>query len=1036
MFYTLSNALSNGANPVQTGKTIRPEFLTSPPNLHFHTMNFSFRLLPLALLLACPLFAQKPTGLPSSPEPKPSPAAERMTALDKRKLTEEHSLTGNIGFRNVGPTVMSGRVVDLEVNPNDPTNFYAAYASGGLWFTESNGTYFTPVFDNNPLIDIGDIAVSWGNGGNRNTSPNTIWVGTGECNSSRSSYAGTGVYKSMDGGKTWQHKGLPESHHIGKIIINPDDANTVFVAVAGHLYSPNKERGVFKTSDGGETWKQVLFIDENTGVIDLFADPNNARTLFAIAWHRERRAWNFTEGGKSTGIYKSTDGGESWKLISGVQSGLPQGDNVGRMGLAIFPGNSSIMYTIVDNQGQDATKKDATDKKTPPLSSADFRTMDREQFLALEDERLQKFLDDYGFPEKYSASAVTEMVRSNKIQPVSLADFVSDANSDLFSKPIIGAEVYRSDDGGNSWKKVNTVSLEGLFYTYGYYFGKIWVSPFSADEVFIAGVSLMQSKNGGKTFSSIDGDNQHGDHHALWLNPSRKNHLINGNDGGINITWDNGKSWFKANTPAVAQFYAVNIDMAKPYNVYGGLQDNGVWYGPSNYRASTEWLGEGHYPYTRILGGDGMQVQVDPRDNNTVYTGYQFGHYFRVDKTTFDSKEIRPTMELGDKPLRFNWQAPIWLSVHNPDILYMGAQKLFRSMDKGDHFTAISGDQTRGGRTGDVPYGTISTIHESPMKFGLLYTGSDDGLIHVSKNGGETWTRISDKLPQHLRVNRVIASAHAEGRVYAVLSGFQWDHFQPYVYVSEDYGNSWTRIATDLPMEPVNVIREDPVNENLLFIGTDFGLYASINRGKSCMRMTNGLPPVAIHDLVIQPREHDLVVGTHGRSIFIANISELEKLSDSIVNQPLYVFEPVKVKQNASYELVDGDYIPVTNNSIRLSWYANAGGPTVIRLKSADGNETFALMRDTSEKGLNFYNGTIFADSAHAAAYKSWAMKNGTKDEIVELPNGCIALKPGDYTIEVESAGTIRQVMIKVRKPDDSSGASHAPEGPGERRKD
>lgn len=985
---------------------------------HLNCMKNSFRLLTCSVLLAASSFAQKLSPPPSAPEPKPTPAAQRMAAMEKRKLTEERSIASNIRFRNIGPVVMSGRVVDIDVNPNDPTQFYVAYASGGIWFTESNGTRFTPVFDQNPLIDIGDIAVVWGNDGSRNGSGNTIWAGTGECNSSRSSYAGTGIYKSSDGGKNWQHKGLSETHHIGKIIVHPDDPNTTFVAVAGHLYSPNKERGVFKTTDGGETWKQVLFIDENTGAIDLFADPNNSRTLFAIAWHRERRAWNFVEGGSSSGIYKSTDGGESWNLISGPKSGLPQGEFNGRMGLAVFPGNSSVMYAILDNQAQqEAKKKD--DGKTPPLSSSDFRKMSREDFLALDDKRLAAFLEENGFPEKYSAEKLKEMVRSNKIQPVAIADYVSDANSDLFSKPIIGAEVYRSDDGGTSWEKTNAAPLDGLFYTYGYYFGKIWVSPFNADEVYIAGVTLMHSRNGGKTFSSIEGDNQHGDHHSLWLNPSRRNHLINGNDGGVNISWDNGKSWFKANTPAVGQFYAIAVDMAKPYNVYGGLQDNGVWCGPSNYQPGTEWQGEGHYPYTRLLGGDGMQVQVDPRDNNTVYTGYQFGHYFRVDKTTQDAKEVRPSIELGEKPLRFNWQAPIWLSVHNPDILYMGANKLFRSLDKGDHFKAISEDLTRGGRTGDVPYGTISTIHESPLKFGLLYTGSDDGLIHVSKNGGETWTRISDRLPQHMRVNRVIASAHSESRVYAVLSGFQWDHFEAYVYRSDDYGANWTRIATDLPMEPVNVLREDPVNENLLFIGTDFGLYFSLDRGKSCMRFTNGLPPVAIHDLVIQAREHELVVGTHGRSIYVAKIAELEKLSDTVLVQPLYVFDPGQVKQRRSYEQSNGDYVPITSSPLHLSWYSKSGGPTTLRLTAADGEPVFAIMRDTSEKGLNYYDGNLVADSAHAEAYRNWINKNDPKANYQEMPHGRIALLPGEYRLEIEAATERRSIKILVRNPED-----------------
>ncbi|HEU4716518.1 MAG TPA: glycosyl hydrolase [Bacteroidia bacterium] len=950
-------------------------------------------------------FAQKTAS--GSPDPKPTPAADRLAGLEKRKALADNSIVSNLQFRNVGPAVMSGRVVDIDVNPADPTIFYVAYASGGVWFTDNNGTTFTPVFDNNMLIDIGDIAVNW-----KDPAKPEIWVGTGECNSSRSSYAGTGIFKSTDGGKTWLNKGLPESHHIGKILIDPTDPKTVYVASIGHLYSPNKERGVFKTTDGGETWKQVLFIDDNTGVIDLFMDPSDPRVIYANAWHRERRAWNFVEGGSKSGIYKTTDGGENWSLITTAASGFPQGEGVGRTGLSIFPGNTNIIYAVVDNQAQDTSVK-----KDDKLQPSDFRSMTKQQFLSLDRKKLEDYLKRNDFPEKYSADYVTMQVRNGKILPVALADYVSDANSDLFNKPIIGAEVYLSEDGGKTWKKTNTRPLDMMYFTYGYYFGKIWVSPFDKNEVFIGGVTLQKSTDGGKTFAVTEGENQHGDHHALWLDAFRRGHLINGNDGGVNISWDDGKNWFKANTPAVGQFYSVNVDMAKPYNVYGGLQDNGVWSGPSTYQASMEWYSEGRYPYERLLGGDGMQVQVDTRDNNTIYTGFQFGHYFRVDKTTHKETELKINIDLGDQPLRFNWQAPIWLSAHNQDVLYIGAQKVFRSLDQGDHFEAISGDLTLGAKTGDVPYGTISTIHESPVKFGLIYAGSDDGLIHVTKDGGSTWTRISDKLPQHMRVNRVIASSHVEGRVYAVLSGFQWDHFNPYVFVSEDYGANWKQIGTDLPMEPVNVIREDPENENLLFVGTDNGLYVSVNRGSSFMLMNNGIPPVAVHDLVIQPREHDLVVGTHGRSIYIGNISALEQLTDSTLKQDLVLFDPGPIKTH--YDYIDTDHEPklITTNTLDLAMFSNLSGPCTISLLSADGNHTFSMYKDTLEKGLNYFHRDITVDSLYGDSYQSWLDDIGEKEKPVQLPNGSYVLKPGDYIIEVNCGSKTKSVKINIRKP-------------------
>jgi photosystem II stability/assembly factor-like uncharacterized protein len=977
-----------------------------------------------ALAISFSLTAQK-SALPAAPEPKPTASSEVFAGFDKRRQTEDRSVVRNVNFRNVGPTIMSGRVVDIDANPADPTKFYVAYASGGVWYTGNNGTTFTPVFDDQPTIDIGDIAVDW-----TNQDQPTVWVGTGEPNSSRSSYAGYGIYKSADGGKTWQYKGLPETHHIGKIIISPSDPKRIWVAAVGHLYSPNKERGVFMSVNGGETWQQTLFIDENTGVIDLFNDPNNANVLYATSWYRERKAWNFTEGGSTSGIYKSTDGGNTWKSMINPSCGFVCGENTGRIGLSIFPGNSNLLYAIVDNQNKEA--ETAVQQSGPKaLEPADFRAMTREQFLALDSKRLEKYLSDNEFPKKYSVPSVTEMVRSGKILPVALADFVSDANSDLFSKPIIGAEIYRSEDAGLTWKKVNKEPLEGLYYTYGYYFGKIWVSPFDDQEIYIAGVTLLKSKDGGKTFASTNGENQHGDHHALWINPSRRGHLINGNDGGVNISWDAGQNWFKANTPAVGQFYSVNVDNAKPYNVYGGLQDNGVWCGPGTYSPNLAWYDDGQYPFRPILGGDGMQVQVDMRDNNTIYTGYQFGHYYRVNKNTGDASPVRPEIELGEKPLRFNWQAPIWLSAHNPDILYMGAQRLYRSLDKGEHFTAISGDLTRGGRTGDVPYGTLSTVHESPMRFGLVYTGSDDGLIHVTKDGGVSWTRISDKLPQHLRVNRVIASSHAEGRVYAALSGFQWDHFKPYLFVSNDYGASWTQIATDLPAEPVNVVKEDPENANLIFIGTDHGLYLSLDGGKSTMRMTNGIPAVAIHDLAIQEREHDLVVGTHGRSIYIAHIGELEQLTDSILKQELYVFDAGSVQQHITFEKLGGEYKRLSVADVGLAWYSTKSGPTTIRLKSSDGKHTFSEMRDTSEYGLNFYDARLVIDSVRKQEYSDWLKSLQVEDEPFQYTKGRALPLAGEYLIEIEMPGGIkRSTKLSIRKSSFEMGQARIPGEP------
>lgn len=947
-------------------------------------------LLSCSILISSVLFAQKPVNIPAAKEPKPTPSSERVVGMKTKKESDERSIVGDLEFRNIGPSIMSGRVVDIDVNPVDPTIFYVAYASGGVWYTNNNGTSFTPVFDNVQEINIGDIAVDW------TAKPQaTIWVGTGEANSSRSSYAGTGIYKSVNGGKSWEYKGLPESHHIGQIIIDRNNPNTVFCAVIGHLFSFNRDRGLYKTTDGGETWKQVLFIDESTGVIDVQQDPNDSKIIYATAWHRERVIYNFVESGGKSGIYKSMDGGESFTLLTTEATGFPQKDGVGRIGLAIFPGNSNVLYTIVDNQSLKPDTTKTSDKLTP----GKLRVMTKEGFMALNEDAIADYLEDYRFPKKYSVESIKADINAGKYLPIALADYVEDGNANLFNRPISGAEVWSSIDGGKSWKKNSDNKISSLFYSYGYYFGKIWISPFDQNELFIAGVGLLHSTDAGKTWKAADGDNQHGDHHALWINPSRRGHLINGNDGGLNISWDNAGHWTKCNTPCVGQFYGIATDMATPYNVYGGLQDNGVWYGASNNYESTSWHGEGQYGWKFILGGDGMQVQVDTRDNETVYTGYQFGHYYRLNKTTGEQHEVRPEMELGDKPLRFSWQTPIWLSQHNQDILYMGAQRLFRSMDKGETFTPISGDLTRGGRTGDVPYGCLSTVNESPLKFGLIYTGSDDGLIHVTRDGGVTWTRISDNLPQHLRVSRVIASSHEEGRVYASLSGCQWDHFKPYVYVSEDYGKTWKQIFTDLPCEAVNVVREDPVNENLLFAGTDNGLYCTTDRGATSMRMTNGIPAVSVHDVVIQPREHELVVGTHGRSIYVVNIAALEQL-DTTMMQNFYVYDPGTVKIRKEYEVSEeGEYNLYNKATVPFTWYARSAGIVKVEVRTAIDNVLISEYTDSTKRGVNIFPETIIVESKHAASYQQWLDKHDAKNDPQVYTDGKLLPLPGEYMI-------------------------------------
>lgn len=924
-----------------------------------------------------------------------TPASERLKGLEQHRALEERSVLSGVAFRNVGPSVMSGRVVDLEVDPHDPTHFFVAYATGGLWETKNNGTTFEPLFDRQWVFGIGDIAVDW--------KRDLIYVGTGENNSSRSSYAGIGLFRSSDHGKTWSHLGLEESHHIGRIVLHPDDPNVFWVSSIGHLFSPNKERGVYKTSDGGKTWKHTLFINENTGVIDLVLNEKNPSELYAAAWHRERRAWNFVESGSGSGIYKSHDGGLNWTLLSTAESGFPTGEGVGRIGLALCKNKPEVIYALLDNQ---FPRKEQQKKESDGLlNKSDLKKMSREEFLMLDDKKINAFLRANAFPKKITVALVKEKISNHSIKPSALAEYLEDANALLFDTPVTGAEFYRSDDGGKTWKKTHENYIDDLVYTYGYYFGQIAVDANDPDKLWAGAFVIIKSEDGGKTFESINGDNVHVDHHALYINPDKKGHLINGNDGGVNISYDNGKNWIRCNNPAVGQFYTVNVDMATPYNIYGGLQDNGVWYGSSTHSENTLWQMEGNYPWKSIMGGDGMQVMIDPRDNATVYTGYQFGNYFRIDKNSGESRYITPKHELGERPLRWNWQSPILLSEHSSDVLYMGANKVFRSLKKGEDFIPISGDLTKGGKPGDVAFGTITCLHESPMKFGLLYAGTDDGLVWVSKDGGANWNKISGNLPQDFTVRKIQASRFSEGRVYVCLNGHTRDDFSSLLFVSEDYGKTWIRIGNDIIMEPVNVIREDIINENLLFAGTDHGVYASLDRGKSFHSLNKTLPHVPVHDMVIHPRDHDLIIATHGRSIYVAGIKELQQLHDSITSKNMHLFPITPIEASAHWGNSWSYWEQPIEKTIRIAlWTKNKTRDKVLlHVRDKDGHTLYSAEQEIVP-GLNYlpYNLSINNSSEQIESHKG--------------KNGKHYLSKGEYTLSVYWMKTQVQQKLVVEE--------------------
>jgi photosystem II stability/assembly factor-like uncharacterized protein len=701
---------------------------------------------------------------------------------------------------------MSGRVVDLAVFEDDPSIFYAASASGGLLKTGNGGASWTNVFDSQPTVSIGDIAIN-------PTDPSVVWVGTGEANNRQSSSWGDGIYKSTDGGKTWKHMGLRETQHIGRIVIDPTDTDIVYVAAVGRLWGANKERGVFRTADGGVTWQHVLAINENTGAVDLVMDPANSKVLLAAAYQRRRTGWGFNGGGPDSGIHKSVDGGRTWRKIT---AGLPSGDT-GRIGLDIYRRDSNIIYATVENRE---------------------------------------------------------------------------------------GGVFRSEDKGETWSKVNSLNPRPM------YFSQIRVDPNDRQRIYVNGVNLHISDDGGKTFRDDGASAVHLDHHAFWVNPRNSRHLIDGNDGGVWVSHDRAQTWEHLNNYPIGQFYNVTVDMQQPYHIYGGMQDNASWGGPSSVRDRQGIANEHWY---QMLACDGMFTVVDPTDGDTVYTNCQNGRIVRYNRKTGERKMIMPQPESSEPPLRWNWTAPIIVSPHDQRTIYTGANKVFKSSDRGQSWTVISQDLTNAldrdellimgvsGRSitvarndGMSSFGNITSLAESPRLAGLLYGGTDDGNVHVSRDGGATWTNLTSRIPgvpKLIYVSRLTPSAFAEGTVYASFDGHRSDDFRPYVFASTDYGATWRSISNNLPMGSVYVIREDPKNQDLLYVGTEFGLFISIDRGANWTRW-KGMPTVAVYDLVVHPRDNDLILGTHGRSFMVFDdITPLQQLNATALSSSSHVFD-------------------------------------------------------------------------------------------------------------------------------------------------
>jgi photosystem II stability/assembly factor-like uncharacterized protein len=935
---------------------------------------------------------------------KPSTPEERLAAFQQRTEMAENSLFKNLSFRSVGPVVMSGRVVDIEPHPNEPYTFFVAYATGGLWKTTSNGMGFQSLFDNQNAISIGDIAIDAKN-------PNIIWVGTGENNSSRSSYSGTGIYKTTDEGKNWQFMGLGDSHHIGRIVIHPDNSDIVYIAALGHLYTENEERGIYRTNDGGKTWEKVLYINPRTGCVDLVMNPKNPNVLYAAAWEKDRKAWDFTEGGTGSGIYKSTNGGDNWELLGG---GFPQAEYIGRIGLAVYPKNPNIVYALVDNQ---QARPEEDQKKETPITARKLLKMSKQDILGLTDDDLKSFLRQYGFHSDYTTKIIRDKLTNGDITPQDFIDFINKNNPRAFDPIIIGAEVYRSNDAGKTWGKTNEDYLDSFYSTYGYYFGEIRVAPDDENKIYILGVPLLTSNDGGKNFEWLGGKDVHGDHQAFWIDPNFPNHLIDGNDGGLNISYDAGENWWKLNYVPVGQFYTVNVDMAEPYNIYGGLQDNGVYKGSSRSKP-------GKSQWERIYGGDGMYVQIDPEDF-TIYTGYQFGNYARINPKTKKPTRITPRPHLNDPGLRYNWQTPILLSSHSRNVLYFGSNRLYRSFNRGDSWQPISSDLTTNPDTvGDVPYATITTISESKITFGLIYIGTDDGRIWVTKNSGYDWTEIGKNLPQGLWCSRVEASSFEERTAFVSLNGYRNDDFRTYIYRTKDIGNTWESIKSNMPDEAVNVIREDPYNPHVLYVGTDMGVFVTLDEAKSWDVLQTDIPISPAHDMVIHQRDHDLVVGTHGRSIYVMNIKPIQELTPSVMRKNIFLFDIEEVKEESRWSRKPRFWSrPDDPTVLEIFYWLAEGGKTQFTIKDKKGN-VLRQIKHEGNRGINTLKWDLILDRETALKLQNKEAQKKVTAALKKLDNVKKSKKSdielakiaGDFKRATQKLETIQETITDFQK--------------------
>ncbi|MFO7768484.1 MAG: hypothetical protein R6W82_05970 [bacterium] len=868
----------------------------------------------------------------------------------------------DLELRTIGPANMSGRIVDLAVVESDTYTFYVASATGGLWKTTDNGITYEPVFEREGTHSIGDVAVY-------QADPRFVWVGTGERANRQSSSWGDGVYRSDDGGETWTHLGLEESHHIGRIVLHPSDPDIAWVAAMGHLWGPNPERGLYRTTDGGRTWQAVLQIDQDTGVVDVAIDPSDPDILYAAAYQRRRTPFGFHGGGPGSGLYKSTDGGDTWRELT---NGLPEGDK-GRIGISVYRSDPSIVYVCVE-QGW-----------------------------------------------RYNASTAYNERR---------------------------AGIYRSEDRGESWTFMSDWNPRPM------YASQILVDPNDDQRIYMVN-SYSFSDDGGKTFTRPR-QSLHGDDRIVWVDPGDSRHVLKGDDGGLGISWDRGLTWLYATNLPVSQYYRVSVDMRDPYWVYGGLQDNGSWMGPNaTYRRegvlNEDWI--------RTGGGDGFVNLTDPRDDETLYTESQYLGLSRLDTRTRQRQSIRPgdptgaigarrnweawgpglpEPELGNAMEPANWDGPFLLSPHDPSTIYAGTRRLWRSRDRGITWEDL-GDLTTGvdrreleimgeratettpSLDDGIPYfPTLTAIEESPLVEGVLYVGTDDGNLQVSRDGGASWTEVSGRLPGvpgPRWVGGIDASSHAAGRVYVALDGHSSDDYSNYLFRSDDYGQSWTDITGDLPDgRVIRTVKEDPRNPDLVWIGCELGFFFSLDGGANWTELKNNMPTLAINDFVIHPRDNDLVLGSHGRGIWILDaVQSIQELTPEVRARSVHLFtlSPAQQIEYTGEKAHQGDMFFQGENPPRGAiidfWLREVPeAPPVLSFIDVQGDVVARMEVEEPVAGINREVWDLEYSRFYAGPGQEWAE--------TPAPGGFFVM-PGSYTVRLEADGTVSEQQLTV-EPD------------------